>query len=121
MVAKADIIVLGNSDERFAKLAEQAPSGKRVIDLVGFMPHASNGVAEGITPGQVVVDMSSISPMATKAFAKRINALGADYIVNTDAPGFIGSIGTLLPGASAIGRQLRRHWTALTSFSTRSR
>ena len=48
VVAKADIIVLGNSDERFAKLAEQAPSGKRVIDLVGFMPHASNGVAEGI-------------------------------------------------------------------------
>lgn len=48
VVAKADIIVLGNSDERFAKLAEQAPSGKRVVDLVGFMPHASNGVAEGI-------------------------------------------------------------------------
>ncbi|WP_417705862.1 GDP-mannose 6-dehydrogenase [Pseudomonas sp.] len=48
VVAKADIIVLGNSDERFARLAEQAPSGKRVIDLVGFMPHASNGVAEGI-------------------------------------------------------------------------
>ena len=48
VVAKADIIVLGNSDERFAKLAEHAPSGKRVIDLVGFMPHASNGVAEGI-------------------------------------------------------------------------
>ena len=33
---------------QYAKLAEQAPSGKRVIDLVGFMPHASNGVAEGI-------------------------------------------------------------------------
>ena len=48
VVANADIIVLGNSDERFAKLAEQAPSGKRVVDLVGFMPHASNGVAEGI-------------------------------------------------------------------------
>ena len=48
VVAKADIIVLGNSDERLAKLAEQAPSGKRVVDLVGFMPHASNGVAEGI-------------------------------------------------------------------------
>ena len=29
---------------------------------------------------KVIVDMSSISPMATKAFAQRINALGADYI-----------------------------------------
>src|SRR5690606_28187751 len=48
VVAKADIIILGNSDERFAQLVEQAPSGKRVIDLVGFMPHASNGAAEGI-------------------------------------------------------------------------
>lgn len=49
-----------------------------------------NGVAEGITQGQVVVDMSSISPMATKAFAKRINQLGADYI---DAPVSGGEVG----------------------------
>ncbi|MGQ7959136.1 GDP-mannose 6-dehydrogenase [Pseudomonas sp. SP16.1] len=48
VIDNADIIVLGNGDERFAHLAAQAPSGKRVIDLVGFMPHASNGVTEGI-------------------------------------------------------------------------
>lgn len=48
VIDKADIIVLGNNDERFARLVQQAPGGKRVIDLVGFMPHASNGVAEGI-------------------------------------------------------------------------
>jgi 2-hydroxy-3-oxopropionate reductase len=48
------------------------------------------GVAEGIGKGKVVVDMSSISPMATKAFAKRINALGADYI---DAPVSGGEVG----------------------------
>lgn len=39
---------------------------------------------------KIVVDMSSISPMATKAFAKRINALGADYI---DAPVSGGEVG----------------------------
>ena len=58
-----------------------------------------NGVAEGIKDskagpdgrvGKVVVDMSSISPMATKAFAKRINELGADYI---DAPVSGGEVG----------------------------
>lgn len=58
-----------------------------------------NGVAEGIKNskagadgrvGKVVVDMSSISPMATKAFAKRINELGADYI---DAPVSGGEVG----------------------------
>ena len=48
------------------------------------------GVAEGIGKGKVVVDMSSISPMATKAFAKRINDLGADYI---DAPVSGGEVG----------------------------
>ena len=39
---------------------------------------------------KTVVDMSSISPMATKAFALKINALGADYI---DAPVSGGEVG----------------------------
>lgn len=42
-----------------------------------------DGVAEGLKPGSLVIDMSSISPVATKDFAKRIEALGADYL---DAP-----------------------------------
>jgi 2-hydroxy-3-oxopropionate reductase len=46
---------------------------------------ASGGVAR-----KIVVDMSSISPMATKAFAQKINALGADYI---DAPVSGGEVG----------------------------
>ena len=58
----------------------------------------ADGVAAGLAAagvpgkksGKVVVDMSSISPMATKAFAKKINALGADYI---DAPVSGGEVG----------------------------
>ena len=42
-----------------------------------------SGVAEGLSRGKTVVDMSSISPLATKGFAKRINDLGCDYL---DAP-----------------------------------
>ncbi|MCW5655333.1 MAG: 2-hydroxy-3-oxopropionate reductase [Hydrogenophaga sp.] len=49
-----------------------------------------NGVADGLSAGKVVVDMSSISPMATKAFARRINALGCDYL---DAPVSGGEVG----------------------------
>ncbi|WP_088286861.1 2-hydroxy-3-oxopropionate reductase [Ideonella sp. A 288] len=53
-----------------------------------------NGVASALQTGggarKVVVDMSSISPMATKAFAAKINALGADYI---DAPVSGGEVG----------------------------
>ena len=48
------------------------------------------GVAAGLTKGKIVVDMSSISPIATKAFAKRINDLGCDYL---DAPVSGGEVG----------------------------
>ena len=50
----------------------------------------ANGVAAGIGKGKTVVDMSSISPMDTKAFAAQINALGADYL---DAPVSGGEVG----------------------------
>jgi 2-hydroxy-3-oxopropionate reductase len=48
------------------------------------------GVAAGLSKGKTVVDMSSISPLATKAFAQRINALGCDYL---DAPVSGGEVG----------------------------
>ncbi|MGA4636191.1 GDP-mannose 6-dehydrogenase [Pseudomonas solani] len=48
VVGDADVIVLGNRDELFAPLAQRTPEGKHVIDLVGFMPQASNAHAEGI-------------------------------------------------------------------------
>lgn len=50
----------------------------------------ANGVAEGLKPGTLVIDMSSISPTATKDFAKRINAKGCDYL---DAPVSGGEVG----------------------------
>ena len=50
------------------------------------------GVAAGLSNAQpkVIVDMSSISPQATKAFARRINELGSDYL---DAPVSGGEVG----------------------------
>lgn len=48
------------------------------------------GVAEGLSKGKVVVDMSSISPIATKRFALAINELGCDYL---DAPVSGGEVG----------------------------
>jgi 2-hydroxy-3-oxopropionate reductase len=49
-----------------------------------------NGVAEGLTAGKLVVDMSSISPVATKEFASKIGTLKCDYL---DAPVSGGEIG----------------------------
>ncbi len=48
------------------------------------------GVASGLSQGKTVVDMSSISPMDTKVFAEKVNALGCDYL---DAPVSGGEVG----------------------------
>ena len=48
------------------------------------------GLASGLSKGKIVVDMSSISPIATKEFAKKVNALGCDYL---DAPVSGGELG----------------------------
>jgi len=63
-----------------------------------------DGAAEALSAGQIVVDMSSISPIETKAFAERIaQTSGADYV---DAPVSGGEVGarnatlTIMVGAT---------------------
>jgi len=50
----------------------------------------ADGIAEGLSPGKIVVDMSSISPIETKLFAGEINKKGCDYL---DAPVSGGEVG----------------------------
>ena len=49
-----------------------------------------DGVAQGLTAGKLVIDMSSISPTATKILAQKIEARGCSYL---DAPVSGGEIG----------------------------
>ena len=49
-----------------------------------------DGVAQGLSPGKIFVDMSSISPIATKDLARRVNQLGCEYL---DAPVSGGDVG----------------------------
>jgi 2-hydroxy-3-oxopropionate reductase len=49
-----------------------------------------SGLAEGVRAGKVIVDMSSISPIATKLIAQRIKERGGDYL---DAPVSGGQMG----------------------------
>ena len=51
-----------------------------------------HGVAQGLTKGKTVVDMSSISPLATKEFAHKITKMGCDYL---DAPVSGGQVGAV--------------------------
>jgi 2-hydroxy-3-oxopropionate reductase len=71
---KAEIIIL---------MLPDTPDVEKVL-------FGNDGVAEGLARGKTVIDMSSISPIETKVFAKRINELGCDYI---DAPVSGGEVG----------------------------
>jgi 2-hydroxy-3-oxopropionate reductase len=75
---------------------EVAQKADIIITMVPDTPHVQSalfdagGIAEGLSRGKIVVDMSSISPIATKEFAKRINDLGCQYL---DAPVSGGEVG----------------------------
>ncbi|WP_157269634.1 2-hydroxy-3-oxopropionate reductase [Azohydromonas aeria] len=86
-----------------ANAAEVTVQSEIVFTMVPDTPDVEavlfgeNGVASALQVGgaqggarKVIVDMSSISPMATKTFAQKINALGADYV---DAPVSGGEVG----------------------------
>lgn len=70
------------------------------VEAVLFGP---GGVVESLRPGTLVLDMSSISPAATRGFAARIMAAGCDWV---DAPVSGGEVGakaaslTIMAGGS---------------------
>ena len=74
VAAATDVIIL---------MVPDTPDVERVLFGAG-------GVAAGLSAGKLVIDMSSISPTATKDFAARINALGCEYL---DAPVSGGEVG----------------------------
>lgn len=74
VVSKADIIIT---------MVPDTPDVEKVL-------FGENGIASGLSKGKIVVDMSSISPIATKEFAQKINALGCEYL---DAPVSGGQLG----------------------------
>ena len=79
-----------------ASAKEVAQKADIIITMVPDTPDVEkalfgpDGVAAGLSRGKTVVDMSSISPMETKKFAKRINELGCEYL---DAPVSGGEVG----------------------------
>jgi 2-hydroxy-3-oxopropionate reductase len=92
--APADLLEKGAHDCRSSK--EVAGHSDIIISMVPDTPDVevvlfgAEGVAQGLSPGKTVVDMSSISPMATKDFARRIVELGCEYL---DAPVSGGEVG----------------------------
>ena len=71
---KAEVIII---------MVPDTPDVERVL-------FGDGGVADGLSAGKIVVDMSSISPIETKDFAAGINAIGCQYL---DAPVSGGEVG----------------------------
>ena len=89
--------------ELAAKGAVACKSGKEVAEKTGIIIimvpdtpdveavlFGKGGLAEGLKAGSIVVDMSSISPIATKEFAKRLAGMGVQML---DAPVSGGQVG----------------------------
>lgn len=80
----------------FATPAEVARAADVIILMLPDTPDVEavlfgrNGVAEGLSGGKAVIDMSSIDPLSTKTFAAKIAASGCDFL---DAPVSGGEVG----------------------------
>ncbi|MVW75583.1 2-hydroxy-3-oxopropionate reductase [Pseudomonas xionganensis] len=93
---KAPAELIGDNGIGLANPREVAQEAEFIIIMVPDTPQVEDvlfrkdGVAEGVGAGKVVIDMSSISPTATKVFAEKIKATGAAYL---DAPVSGGEVG----------------------------
>ena len=112
---KAELI--DNGAVACASAKEVAERSDIVIIMVPDTPDVAavlfseTGVAAGLSKGKIVVDMSSISPIETKEYAARIEALGCDYL---DAPVSGGEVGAkaasltiMVGGKAAVFEKLR--------------
>jgi len=93
---KAPAALLEGGAVALANPKEVAQEAEFIIVMVPDTPQVEdvlfreNGVAEGVGANKIVIDMSSISPTATKQFAEKINATDAQYL---DAPVSGGEVG----------------------------
>lgn len=88
------LLELGGTEA--ATAADAAGDAEFVVLMLPDTPQVEdvlfgqNGILNALKPGSVVIDMSSIAPVATREFAQRVEAVGASYL---DAPVSGGEIG----------------------------
>ena len=81
---------------------EVAKAADVIINMVPDTPDVDaavfgeNGVAEGLSAGKIVVDMSSISPTETAQFASRIEGLGCTWLDAPVSGGPFGAVNAVL-------------------------
>lgn len=116
-----------DAEQAGATVAASLPDLARACDIIFLcvsdtpdveaVLFGDGGLVEGLGPGKAVVDMSTISPEATIEFAKRINALGCDYLdapVSGGQPGAINATLTIMVGGEqAVFERLKPYFEAM--------
>lgn len=83
----AEIVAAGGQASESGK--DVAEKTEVVITMLPNSPNveaalfSSNGIAEGLSSGKAVIDMSSIAPKASQSFAERLAKIGVEFL---DAP-----------------------------------
>ncbi|MDT8879598.1 2-hydroxy-3-oxopropionate reductase [Halomonas saccharevitans] len=99
MQALADPKAVAEASEVIITMVPDTPDVEHVL-------FGEGGVIEGLKPGTLVIDMSSIAPIPTQEFAKRVHEAGGEYV---DAPvsggegGAINAALTIMVGATEEG------------------
>ncbi len=103
--------------------SELAQSADIIIVMVSDTPDVEqvlfgdHGISKGARPGTIVVDMSTISPTATRGFAERLHAQGVEMLDAPVSGGDVGAISATLSimvgGLLAVFEQVRPIFEAL--------
>ncbi|WP_299235122.1 2-hydroxy-3-oxopropionate reductase [uncultured Halomonas sp.] len=99
MLELADPKAVAETSEVIITMVPDTPDVEEVL-------FGEGGVIEGLKPGTLVIDMSSIAPISTREFARRITEAGGEYV---DAPvsggegGAINAALTIMVGATDEG------------------
>lgn len=118
--------------EVVAEGGQPALSGKEVAEFADVVitmlpnsPHvksalfAENGIAEGLSFGKTVIDMSSISPVASREFASELEKIGVSFLdapVSGGEPGAIaGTIAVMVGGQKDV---FDKYYDLLMSMSS---
>ncbi len=110
--------------ERAAATPCEAAKGAEVVWIcvsdtaaVEQVLFGENGVEGALKPGMIVVDSSTISPMATREFARRVGERGAEYVdapvTGSKAGAESGQLIFMAGGSEAAIERLKPLWTAM--------
>ena len=107
---------------------DAAQKGDIVITMLPNSPHVKaalfneNGIAEGLSAGQTVIDMSSISPVASKEFHDKLKELSVSFLdapVSGGEPKAIdGTIAVMVGGDESVFEQYKDVLQAMASSVT---